>query len=64
MNVSKYMPTERTEDVFYGSRLIQNHGRVQIPKEVRAILEIKDGDRVYWVVDKENKVHLRKAGKF
>lgn len=59
--MSKYQPTERVEDYPCGTRIIQNHGRVQIPKEIRVILRIGDGDKVLWVVDIHNKVTLKKV---
>ena len=59
---TRYQINEPIKGEILGVRLIQNHGRVQIPKAVRGILQIKDGDCVYWV-EEEGRVVLRKAGK-
>lgn len=43
-----------------GSASIHGRGRIQIPKKVRELLKIKDGDMVYFTVE-ENKIVVRKS---
>jgi len=40
---------------------VHGKGRIQIPKEVREILGVKDGDRVYFVLDPSRRIFLEKA---
>ena len=40
---------------------VHGKGRVQIPKEVRKILNVEDGDRVYFVQNSSRKIFLEKA---
>lgn len=40
---------------------VHGKGRIQIPKEVRQILGISDGDLLYFVQDISGKIFLEKA---
>lgn len=35
--------------------------RVQIPKQIRVMLDIKDGDRVLWYINDRGEVCLKKV---
>ena len=63
MSDTKYQITEKIEGEILGVRQVQDHGRIQVPKIIRDILQLNDGDNAYWIKDKEGKIVLRKAGK-
>jgi len=42
------------------SKLYQ-HGKTQVPKIVRKMLNLKDGDRIYYVQDLDGRIYLEKA---
>ena len=44
--------------VFAISRIFQ-HGKTQIPKEVREALELKDGDKVLWYRE-DHKIFMKR----
>jgi len=44
-----------------GVRRVQDRGRVQIPKEVRDVLKIEDGDDLYWVRGLDGRFYIAKA---
>jgi bifunctional DNA-binding transcriptional regulator/antitoxin component of YhaV-PrlF toxin-antitoxin module len=47
----KYAVTEKVgRSIVAVSRLFQ-HGKTQVPKEVRHALGLKDGDKIVWVLD-------------
>jgi len=58
----RYLVTEKIKGVIVGVRKVQDRGRVQIPKEIREKMRLKDGDSIYWVIDPEGKYFIIKAG--
>jgi len=48
------------ENIIAISRVFQ-YGKTQLPKEVRELLGIKDGDRIYYIQDETGNVYIRKA---
>lgn len=60
VKLAKYRPDVKVEGEILGVRAVQNHGRVQIPAIVREKLELKDGDRVYWI-EKNTLIILMKS---
>jgi AbrB family looped-hinge helix DNA binding protein len=50
-----------TDHLIIAAVKVHGKGRVQIPKEVRDILNVEDGDRVYFVQDNSGKIFLEKA---
>mgnify|MGYP001052223283 CR=1 FL=1 len=61
MSTGKYAVTPDIKGVILGVRKIVERGRVQIPKEVRNQLNVKDGDYVYWVKTLDGKILVAKA---
>jgi len=61
------MPTERytiTADIkgeIIGVRTIQDRGRLQIPKKIRDIIRLEDGDSVYWIQGLDGRFYIAKA---
>jgi AbrB family looped-hinge helix DNA binding protein len=60
---TKYQPTDKIIGEILGVRVVQNHGRIQLPKTVREKLLIKDGDKAYWIEDTDGRITLRKVSK-
>ena len=50
--MAKYQPSNRTLAV---SRVYQ-HGKTQVPSDVRGILGLQDGDKIVWKLDNEKVV--------
>jgi len=44
-----------------GVSLVHSNGRVTLPKYVRERLNVKDGDLVYFYIDEEGKVVVKKS---
>jgi len=44
-----------------GVRTVQNRGRIQIPKKIRDIIRLNDGDSVYWVHGLDGRFYIAKA---
>jgi AbrB family looped-hinge helix DNA binding protein len=42
---------------------VYGKGRIQLPKEVRLTLEVKDGDRIYFTQDELGRIYVEKAPK-
>lgn len=57
-----YQQNDRIEGEVLGVRLVQNHGRIQIPKTVREKLQINDGDKAYWI-ENDGRILLKKVSK-
>ena len=53
--VERYVVNRRT----LGLTKVYNHGKTQIPRDVRRILRIEDGDRVLWVLE-DGKIVVKK----
>jgi AbrB family looped-hinge helix DNA binding protein len=45
-----------------GITTVYGNGSVQLPKEVREALEIKDGDKILWIKKGEREFTFRKVG--
>jgi len=58
----RYIVTDKVKGIIVGVRKVQDRGRVQIPKEIREKMNLKDGDSIYWVYDSEGKYFIVKAG--
>jgi len=56
-----YKTTIEIQGRIIAVRKVQDRGRVQIPKEIRKKLQIKDGDSIYWTEDTEGKYYILKA---
>jgi AbrB family looped-hinge helix DNA binding protein len=50
-----------TDQLVIATVKVHGRGRVQIPKEVRQILNIEDGDRIYLIQDASGRIFLKKA---
>jgi len=46
---------------FIESAKVHGRGRVHIPKEVRKILELEDGDKLIFLKDVNGRVYIKKA---
>ena len=44
-----------------GVSKVFQHGKTQLPRDVRKLLGLKDGDRVYYVQDEFGRIFLEKA---
>jgi bifunctional DNA-binding transcriptional regulator/antitoxin component of YhaV-PrlF toxin-antitoxin module len=44
---SKYVPTRKVIGI---SKVFQR-GKTQVPAEVRRVLELKDGEKILWIVE-------------
>jgi AbrB family looped-hinge helix DNA binding protein len=40
---------------------VHGKGRIQIPKDIRQILNISDGERLYFIQDSSGKIFVEKA---
>ncbi len=44
-----------------GVRTVQDRGRLQIPKKVRELIGLEDGDSVYWIQGLDGRFYIAKA---
>ena len=58
-----YPVTLEIKGTIVGVYKVQDRGRVQIPPEIRTELDIKDGDKIFWVKGYDGKYTIVKAGK-
>ena len=49
MPSKRYTITTDLKGEIMGVRIVQDRGRIQIPKKIREILGLNDGDSIYWV---------------
>jgi len=47
--------------IILATRKVHGRGRVQIPKIVRDILKIEDGDLIYFVQDEKMRIFIERA---
>jgi len=57
--MSKYVVAPRKQVL--GVTKMFGRGRVQVPKEARRILGLRDGDRVLWIQASDREVIVRRA---
>lgn len=48
-------------DEVVNSTKIFDRGKTTVPAEIRRLLEIKDGDRILWIMDSSNRVYVESA---
>jgi len=58
---SKFKVASKIDGVIIAVRRVQDRGRIQIPKEIKKELGLKDGDFVYWVKSGDGKFYIVKA---
>lgn len=56
-----YTVTPNIKGEIIGVRTVQNRGRIQIPKKIREIIGLKDGDSVYWIHGLDGRSYITKA---
>ena len=61
MHKEKYIVTPDIKGEILGVRTLQNRGRIQVPKKVRDILGLKDGDSIYWVQGLDGRLYIAKS---
>jgi len=58
------MAKEKTATrVIIGISKMYQHGKIQVPADVRKLLELKDGDRIYFIQTGTDDVLIEKAPK-
>jgi len=62
-NEAKYPVTTEIKGTILGVYKVQDRGRVQIPPEIRKELNVKDGDKIYWIRCFDGKFTIIKAQK-
>jgi len=66
MPKQRYIVTD-TQDIkgeIMGVRTVQNRGRLQIPKKIRDLIGLEDGDSVYWLRGLDGRFYITKAVEF
>ncbi len=61
MPVQRYTITTDIKGEIMGVRTVQDRGRLQIPKKVRDLIGLEDGDSVYWVQGLDGRFYIAKA---
>lgn len=61
MPSQRYTVTADIKGEIMGVRTIQDRGRLQIPKKVRDLIGLKDGDSVYWIHGLDGRFYISKA---
>ena len=64
MPVQRYTITADIKGEIMGVRTVQDRGRLQIPKKVRDLIGLEDGDSVYWVQGLDGRFYIAKAVEF
>ncbi len=64
MPVQRYTITADIKGEIMGVRVVQDRGRLQIPKKVRDLIGLEDGDSVYWVQGLDGRFYIAKAVEF
>jgi len=44
-----------------GVRKVQDRGRLQVPKEIRDLIGLEEGDSVYWLRGLDGRFYIAKA---
>lgn len=42
---------------------MHGHGRLHIPKEIRELLDVSDGDKIYFIQNRKKQISIKKAPK-
>lgn len=61
MPVQRYTITSDIKGEIMGVRVVQDRGRLQIPKKVRDLIGLEDGDSVYWIQGLDGRFYIAKA---
>jgi len=61
MPTYRYKVRQEIKGRIIGVRQVQDRGRIQIPKDIRRKLDLKDGDKVYWVYSPDGRFYIVKA---
>jgi len=61
MPAQRYTITTDITGEIMGVRTVQDRGRLQIPKKVRDLIGLEDGDSVYWVQGLDGRFYIAKA---
>ncbi len=61
MPVQRYTITTDIKGEIVGVRTVQDRGRLQIPKKVRELIGLEDGDSVYWIQGLDGRFYIAKA---
>ena len=61
MPAQRYTITTDIKGEIMGVRTVQDRGRLQIPKKVRNLIGLEDGDSVYWIQGLDGRFYIAKA---
>ncbi len=61
MPAQRYTITTDITGEIMGVRTVQDRGRLQIPKKVRDLIGLEDGDSVYWIQGLDGRFYIAKA---
>jgi len=61
MPAQRYTITTNITGEIMGVRTVQDRGRLQIPKKVRNLIGLEDGDSVYWIQGLDGRFYIAKA---
>jgi len=61
MPAQRYTITTDIKGEIMGVRTVQDRGRLQIPKKVRDLIGLEDGDSVYWIQGLDGRFYIAKA---
>ncbi len=61
MPAQRYTITTDIKGEIMGVRTVQDRGRLQIPKKVRNLSGLEDGDSVYWIQGLDGRFYIAKA---
>ena len=64
MPAQRYTITTDIKGEIMGVRTVQDRGRLQIPKKVRDLIGLEDGDSVYWIQGLDGRFYIAKAVEF
>jgi len=57
----RYRVTKKIEGKIIAVRKVQDRGRVQIPSDIRKMMNLRDGDDVYWIHGPNGRFYVVKA---
>lgn len=61
MPAKRYAITADIKGEIVGVRTVQDRGRLQIPRKVRDIIGLEDGDSVYWIQGLDGRFYIAKS---
>jgi len=61
MPMRRYTVTPDIKGEIIGVRKVQDRGRLQVPKEIRDLLGLEDGDSVYWLRGLDGRFYIARA---